>query len=386
MSHTRPLKRETFQEYEEPLEEDTEPSGISDHINRLSIADQNDASGQQVGPYQLMRQLGEGGWGKVYLAEDTTSGRQVAIKFLRREFQTQIDDPVNTLKRFEHEVRAAQSVTHPNLIQVFDYKRGSSKGPYIVMEYQQGETLQERLYTHGAIPPTELITLFGQISEGLAAVHRRGIVYRDLKPSNIYLIPIYGYELVKLLDFGNALVPQLGRLSVEDQIIGTPLYMSPEQIVSPAEITTQSDIYAFGMLFYEALTGEPLFKEKNPPKLFRLHCSDNKPLHHPKITRSLRSVLSKLLDQNPEKRPHSIEFAWCLLEDALLNPNTEPHPKHNPPTPTPPTTPLVINMNDTIEQQGPTTQHQTSHGNKTTTKTLPGNKTIPGLKTFAWGT
>lgn len=275
--------------------------------------------GETVEQYHLETKLGEGGHGQVYLATDMRCGRQVAIKLLQPELRELIEpeEQIRTNRRFAREVHATQSLCHPNLIQVLDYQAHSEYGPYFVMEYLKGYTLKDMLKMKPRLLKDELLMVFGQICDGLQAVHEKGIVYRDLKPGNVYIVPIYRHKLVKLLDFGIALLPRTSRLTQRGEILGTPQYMSPEQILDPAKISHLSDVYSFGMLFYFMLTGERLIKEKNLTKLFAAHCRDQKPMDHPLATIPISRALSKLLMMNPDSRPQSITEAWGLLESAL---------------------------------------------------------------------
>jgi serine/threonine-protein kinase len=273
--------------------------------------------GQVIEGYEVLGLLGEGGWGRVFHVREQRSRRELVLKRLRPELQDTLNEHPNVAKRFEYEVRAAQSVNHPNLIQAMDYKSHSSIGPFIIMEYRKGTTLHTILSQTGPLSIPQLQMCFGQICAGLEALHNNQIIYRDLKPSNVYLVPIYGYELVKLLDFGSALIPHTERISQTGQIVGTPLYMSPEQIISPSQITHRSDIYALGMVFYEALTGTPLFKENNPLKLFQLHNNKNKPFDYRNIPLCIIDALSRILHPDPDQRPDTIQNTWSILESAL---------------------------------------------------------------------
>lgn len=275
--------------------------------------------GQTLDQYFFERKLGQGGNGQVYLAADVDSGRRVALKLLRAELRDEIepDERELTTRRFSREVWTAQSLCHPNLIQVLDYRADSRLGPYFAMEYLEGETLKQRWKRERPLPKEDLMAIFGQVAAGLAKIHEEEIVYRDLKPGNIYLVPIYRHVLVKLLDFGIALLPRTKRLTRRGELVGTPQYMSPEQILDPMNISPRSDIYSFGVLFYYMLTGSPLFQAKTPTEIFRMHCQNNKPLKHPAVTPPLRKALASMLLVDPQQRPSTIQEAWGALEQAL---------------------------------------------------------------------
>ena len=192
-------------------------------------------SGACLGPYRIESKLGEGGMGEVFRAIDTRLGRAVAIKITREQFNA----------RFEREARAISSLNHPNICILHDV------GPnYLVMELVEGETIAARL-KKGPLPLEEAILYARQIAAALEAAHEKGIIHRDLKPGNIMLTR----SGVKVLDFGLARLEGDQPLTGERMVMGTPAYMAPEQREGkPADART--DIYAFGLVLYEMLTGE----------------------------------------------------------------------------------------------------------------------------------
>jgi tRNA A-37 threonylcarbamoyl transferase component Bud32/tetratricopeptide (TPR) repeat protein len=193
------------------------------------------ASGARLGPYRIEGKLGEGGMGEVFRAIDTRLGRAVAIKTVREQFND----------RFEREARAISSLNHPNICTLFDL--GSN---YLVMELVEGETLAARL-KHGPLPIQTALLYGSQIADAMVEAHGKGIVHRDLKPSNIMI----GKTGVKVLDFGLARSDQDETVTASHMVVGTPAYMAPEQRQGkPADART--DIYAFGCVLYEMLTGE----------------------------------------------------------------------------------------------------------------------------------
>src|SRR5438105_2305506 len=212
-----------------------------------------------LGPYRVTGRIGEGGMGAVYRATDTRLGRNVAIKVLTA---VTLSDK-ERLQRFEQEARATGMLNHPNLLTIYDV--GNSEGtPFLVSELLEGETLRERL-DHGAIPPRKSVEIALQIAHGLAAAHEKGIIHRDLKPENIYITK---EGRVKILDFGIAKLsatgaddgPKFQMAATEPGIVlGTVGYMSPEQ-VRGEQVDRRSDIFAFGAILYEMLTGERAFK------------------------------------------------------------------------------------------------------------------------------
>src|SRR6185295_5140037 len=214
--------------------------------------------------YRIVSKIGAGGMGEVYRARDTRLDREVAIKLLPAEVSSDSD----RLQRFEQEARATSALNHPNILTVYDI--GTNEGsPYIVAELLEGEELRDRL-NGGQIPLRKAIDYARQIVSGLSAAHERGIVHRDLKPENIFITKD---DRVKILDFGLAKLREHegGPTSSEDAtrkpltnpgvVMGTVGYMSPEQV--RAQVTDyRSDIFSFGSILYEMLTGQRAFQQE----------------------------------------------------------------------------------------------------------------------------
>jgi eukaryotic-like serine/threonine-protein kinase len=264
-------------------------------------------AGSRLGPYEIVSPLGAGGMGEVYRARDPRLGRDVAIKVLPTSFSK---DP-DRLRRFEHEARAAGALNHPNITAIHDI--GSHDGsPYVVTELLEGETLRSRIST-GALSTRKTIDYAIQIAHGLAAAHEKGIVHRDLKPENLF---VTRDGRVKILDFGLAKLKQPEEGSEKTDlrtatagtepgvVLGTMGYMSPEQVRGkPAD--QRSDIFAFGTILWEMLSGRRAFHgdtaadtmtailTKEPPEL-----SGTDAAIHPGLDRIVRHCLEK----NPEER------------------------------------------------------------------------------------
>ncbi len=222
------------------------------------------AAGVRLGPYEVIGSIGSGGMGEVYRAKDTRLSRDVAVKVLPSSFT---EDP-DRLRRFEQEARATGMLNHPNILAVYDI--GSHNGaPYVVSELLEGETLRARI-GGTPLPPRKAIDYGTQVARGLAAAHDKGIVHRDLKPENIF---ITREGRVKILDFGLAKVahpvasdetaliePMAGPQKTEaGMVLGTAAYMSPEQ-VRAHPVDHRSDIFSFGLVLYEMLSGQQAFK------------------------------------------------------------------------------------------------------------------------------
>jgi tetratricopeptide (TPR) repeat protein len=232
------------------------------------------ASGACLGPYRIESKLGEGGMGEVFRAVDTRLGRAVAIKTNREQFNA----------RFEREARAISSLNHPNICTLYDVGHN-----YLVMELVEGETLAARL-KHGPLPVQTVLLYGSQIAAALVEAHGKGVVHRDLKPGNIMI----GKSGVKVLDFGLARLGQDETITASHMIVGTPAYMAPEQREGkPADART--DIYAFGCVLYEMLTGERVAQRRRIG------------------TRTLEAIVSRCLEADPARRWQSA----AELERAL---------------------------------------------------------------------
>ena len=211
-------------------------------------------SGQLLGGRYLVRErLGEGGWGAVHAAVQTDLGRQVAIKVLHLGAAIEAEG----LVRFEREARAAAALGHPNIAQVTDFQARPGEPPFLVMELLSGETLGAAIGTAGRLPVSRVAWIAHQVLSALEAAHGAGIVHRDVKPDNVFLVSASGVEdLVKLLDFGIAKLAGDGvqQMTEAGAMMGSPAYMAPEQVTGAA-VDARTDIYAVGATMYRALTG-----------------------------------------------------------------------------------------------------------------------------------
>ena len=217
--------------------------------------------GETISHYRIVGKLGSGGMGVVYEAEDIRLGRRVALKFLPENLARN----QRALQRFEREARAASSLNHPNICTIYEVEE-HDRQPVIVMELLEGESLKQRI-REGPISTEELLDFGIQASDALEAAHAKGIIHRDIKPGNIFVI---GHLRVKILDFGLAKVrpshdseapPEEESITVEGIIPGTTAYMSPEQ-VRGEEIDTRSDLFSLGVVLYEMATGQRPFAGK----------------------------------------------------------------------------------------------------------------------------
>jgi eukaryotic-like serine/threonine-protein kinase len=273
--------------------------------------------------YELTKFLGEGGLGRVFLAEQKSMGRQVALKLLHPELSC--DAALSA--RFEQEALAASRISHPNSVVIHDFGWdlvGSRKQLYLVMEFLKGETLHERIQSHPSrrLPTWEAAYILTQVLRPLAAFHKAGVVHRDLKPDNIMLCQGDLGEQVKLLDFGIAKING-SSLTATGQLVGTPHYMAPEQITASKELGLTVDIYAMGVLLYEALSGDPPYLAEHAIDLFRMHLMETpKALAEkfpwaPYLT-PFDAVIRKAMSKKPTDRYQSADELRQAMEAALV--------------------------------------------------------------------
>ena len=216
-------------------------------------------AGHPFGNYRIVRLLGEGGFGEVYLVENPLIERRAAVKVLH----TALAQDAELVRRFLNEARAASAIRHRNIIEVFDAGVTPEGAPYILMEFLEGVSLQKRLADRGRLPLSQALEIERQAGSALAAAHTAGIVHRDLKPENLFLVPESGApggERVKILDFGIAKIRRAGGAggTMRTQaglIMGSPAYMSPEQCKDSADVDLRSDVYSFATIIYEMLAG-----------------------------------------------------------------------------------------------------------------------------------
>ena len=206
----------------------------------------NHLIGQTLGSYKIVEQLGEGGMGIVYTARHPLIGRTAAVKVLLPEFSN--DKEVT--ERFFNEARAATLIKHPGIVDIFDYGYAGDGSAYIVMEFLDGSSLSDRIDAAGQMAERDVFRLCRQAASALSAAHKAGIVHRDLKPDNIFIVPdgeVVGGERIKVLDFGIAkLSGDAGGITKTrtGAVMGSPLYMSPEQCRGAAEVDVRADVYS----------------------------------------------------------------------------------------------------------------------------------------------
>jgi serine/threonine-protein kinase len=280
------------------------------------------AEARQLGQYRLVRRIGAGGMGEVYLAEHQLLKRPCAVKLIRPACATH----QKALERFECEVRLTAKLSHPNTVEVYDYGRAEDGTYYYVMEYLQGLSLAELVERHGPLPPARVVYLLRQVCGALREAHVAGLIHRDIKPSNIFAARRGGLEdVAKLLDFGlvrRTAAARAPHLSAEGQILGTPLFMSPEQATGAQELDERSDIYSLGAVAYYLLTGRPPFDGEESIAVMIAHARD--PVVPPSRVRPgiptdlERIVLRCLAKDAAERFPDAESLEWALGECACV--------------------------------------------------------------------
>ena len=268
--------------------------------------------------YLVLALLGEGGMGRVYLGEHVKMNRQCAIKVMS---PTLVND-AESLQRFAREASNAARILHPNVAAVFDYGE-SDKIIYLVMEYVDGESLSTILAREGALEPRRAIDLARQIADGLHAAHELGIVHRDLKPDNVIVAHSRsGKEIPKVVDFGIAKAlteaPQ-DALTRSGLVIGTPEYMSPEQLLGDP-VDARADIYSLGCILYQMLTGAPAFSADTREQMIRRRLHEAPPHLRevlPELPSRLDTLIVHMLARSPGDRLASAAEARDQLDPAL---------------------------------------------------------------------
>jgi len=281
------------------------------------------AKGTCLGAYEIVHLLGMGGMGEVYRAHDARLGRDVAVKVVHR---TSISDP-DRLRRFEQEARAAASLNHPNILAIYDVGTTADGVPYVVSELLEGATLRERLQS-GRLEPQESVAHALQFCRGLVAAHEKGIVHRDLKPENLFIthdgiLKILDFGLAKLIRPGSDALTTLTNATQPGIVMGTAGYMSPEQVRGEGG-DPRSDIFAFGAILYEFLTGERAFKGRTSAEVMGAILNQELPqsaLNKQNVASALKILVRHCLQKNPEARFNSARDLLTELERIPVLPH-----------------------------------------------------------------
>jgi tRNA A-37 threonylcarbamoyl transferase component Bud32 len=279
----------------------------------------------RLAAYRILRVLGAGGMGMVFLAEDTHLGRRVALKVMRPEAA----GDARERRRFLREARAAAAVEHEHIVPLF--AAGEQRGVlYLAMPYLQGETLEARMQREASLPLAEILRVGREVAEGLAAAHERGLIHRDIKPANIWLEARPGESgaagepgasapggRVKIIDFG--LVQVAGdeqRLTRTGLVVGTPAYMSPEQARREATVDARCDLFSLGCVLYRLCTGRLPFEGESALSMLRALVQEH-PLPICLVNLAMPAALSDLIEQLLAKRPEDRPANARAVVEAL---------------------------------------------------------------------
>ena len=274
--------------------------------------------GKTLGHYRLVKCLGAGGVGAVFLGEYARIESLVAIKILLPRFIANQE----MVRRFLDEARAVNRIIHPGLVRIHDIGTHEELGKFLVMEYLRGETLMERIKEAGSLPVATAVNFARQAASALEAAHAAGIIHRDMKPSNIFLCPdaeMPGGERVKLLDFGVAKLTQddaMDGMTRTGTVFGSPHYMSPEQCVDAKNVDLRTDIYSLAVIAYAMLTRNMPFEARTFGQLVMMHQTRTATpprTFRPDIPEALGRVILRGLEVDPLLRQGSM----AELKDAL---------------------------------------------------------------------
>lgn len=277
--------------------------------------------GAVIDKYQLIDVLGAGGMGVVFKARQQLVDRDVAMKLLPPE----LGRDETSVSRLTREAKALAKLAHPNIVGTFDFGLTTFDQPYLVLEYVVGKQLFDILESERRLEPQRALSIFVQIAEAMDFAHNKGIIHRDLKPQNIMLTDQVRHEQVKILDFGIAtLADERQRLTRTGQVVGSPIYMSPEYCKgSPA--TIRSDIYSLGVLMYRALTGENPHRGKSLQEIFMAKCTTACPSFEQTapglgISPAIEQVVVRCLEIEPANRFDSMASLASALRALQVRP------------------------------------------------------------------
>ncbi len=279
----------------------------------------------ELGQYRLEEKIGEGGMGVVYRASHALLRRPTAVKLLPRDRAGE-----HTIARFEKEVQLTSRLTHPNTIAIYDFGRTPDGVFYYAMEYVDGLDLEDLVRRDGPMPASRVVHVLTQVCGALDEAHAVGLIHRDIKPANILLCErARAADVVKVVDFG--LVKEIeganadARVSALNTIVGTPLYLSPEAILTPGDLDARSDLYAVGCVAYFLLTGAPPFGGTTALEVFakHMHGEPEPPSRRCSVPAALEALILECLAKDRERRPDSARTLRKRLDACGLDPWTD---------------------------------------------------------------
>ncbi|MFP3853804.1 MAG: protein kinase domain-containing protein [Anaerolineales bacterium] len=272
------------------------------------------SSGENVGPYRIVDQLGQGGMASVYQAYHAALDRYVALKVLHPAF---LEEP-NFLARFQREARVVAKLEHPNIVPVYDFAEHQGQ-PYLVMKYIQGPTLKAVL-ARKPLNPSENLEIMEAVGRGLSYAHKQGVLHRDIKPSNVLLAEDGG---IYLADFGLARIAQAGQSTLSsDMLLGTPQYISPEQARGEQDLDEGTDIYSLGVVLYEMTVGRVPFNADTPFSIIHDHIYTPLPMPravNPDVPERVERVLLKALAKGRTDRFGSVKDLIKAYRGAVVD-------------------------------------------------------------------
>ena len=296
--------------------------------------------GQEIGNFVVETKIGEGGMGAVYLATHRLIGKTAVIKVLLPSLSKNRE----LTSRFFQEAKSAASIDHPGIVEIYDFGHNPDGTAFIIMEHLRGESLTARMHRVGVMVPVASAEIMQQIAGALQAAHERSIVHRDLKPDNIFLVPdpqaILG-ERVKLLDFGIAKLTsgkeELGHKTQTGSLMGTPLYMAPEQCQGRADIDARADLYSLGCIMFEQVCGRPPFCEGGAGAILAAHLVEEVPdlrSIRPDLDPQFCQIVRKLLAKSPADRFQTASELQVALNSYRMTQNAGAMAMHlDPPGP-----------------------------------------------------
>ncbi len=278
------------------------------------------APGQVIaGKFRLLEKLGEGGMGSVWLAQHLTLKNEVAVKFMDGAFANRDE---TALKRFQQEATAAAAIQSPHVVKILDYGNDTSGRPYLAMELLRGEDLDHRLMRGGVLPLEVVHQIVVETCKGLASAHAAGVVHRDLKPENIFLCKEPDGFSVRILDFGIARADRelaaRGNLTITGQLLGTPMYMSPEQALGKKVIDGRSDLYSLAVVAFQCLTGATPYVESETVGEIIVAITTQPPLDAATLRDDLPPQVVRWLERGLAKKPDDRFPDAKAMSDGLV--------------------------------------------------------------------